>query len=301
MISSSRLTSLSIIRAFATQSSKPSNVAESSSTILKGAASATLSTMDASKKVKNNKNRPSKNEVRSFRGYVERRNNYAGLHEVPQIVIRSKSKEELDNKLKVIKEQIKPQQSIKIVTSTTPTNAHVIYEDVKKTSTSNNSKREPIIGSFLYPEPKSTSPKDAIKSGRSWYASEIRQKSMTDLHSLWFVLLAERNKLLSERFQCRKEKKQMQGFERLKKVKQSMARIMTVIRERELEAINLGLPKNAVFDEILTSANSIVATQALKKSKKIPKSKKETETETKTPSITTTSSSTSSSTISSTT
>ncbi len=225
---------------------------------------------------------PSEKEIRSFRGYIDKRNTYVGVHEVPKIVVRSKSKEELENKIKEMKSELKPLQSIKLVSSTTPTNAVVYQHDEKKPeTTSKTPSKNPVIGSFIFPQTQATDGTNVIKSGRSWEASEIRKKSMADLHALWFVLLAERNKLLSERFQARRDKRQMLGYERLKKVKQSMARIMTVLRERELEAIKLGLPKNVAYEEILQSNESLVAkrvtmqkkpTKSDKKAESTPKS-----------------------------
>lgn len=73
-----------------------------------------------------------------------------------------------------------------------------------------------------------------VTSGKAWPAQLLRLKSDEDLHKLWYVLLKERNVLLSDA-QLRRQNKNPAGpQDRKKKVNQSMARILTVLREREL-------------------------------------------------------------------
>eukprot|EP01132_Coremiostelium_polycephalum_P003302 gene3302-4136_t len=68
-------------------------------------------------------------------------------------------------------------------------------------------------------------------AGRSWAASDLRHKSFEDLHKLWFVLLKERNKLLSEKEMGKG--RQLINPLRLKKVRKSMAAIKCVLGERD--------------------------------------------------------------------
>jgi Mitochondrial 39-S ribosomal protein L47 (MRP-L47) len=73
----------------------------------------------------------------------------------------------------------------------------------------------------------------ATKTGRSWRAAELRLKSFDDLHRLWFVLLRERNTLLTEKAWCKTNGRHwLRGASNLYKVKRSMARLQGVVGER---------------------------------------------------------------------
>ena len=73
-----------------------------------------------------------------------------------------------------------------------------------------------------------------MTSGRAWRATELRLKSDDDLHKLWYVLLREKNVLMADN-QAKVQHKVPKGpQDRMSKVKQTMARILTVVREREL-------------------------------------------------------------------
>lgn len=71
-----------------------------------------------------------------------------------------------------------------------------------------------------------------VKVGRAWRADELRIKSNSDLHKLWFILLKERNMLLTMEHECNDKMEVFPSPERLDKVKESMENIETVVRER---------------------------------------------------------------------
>ncbi|KAM7012160.1 large ribosomal subunit protein uL29m [Tautogolabrus adspersus] len=73
----------------------------------------------------------------------------------------------------------------------------------------------------------------AVKSGAPWTAKLLRTKSNEDLHSLWYVLLKERNMLITLQQEARRQRVQMPSPERLRKVERSMIRLETVVNERE--------------------------------------------------------------------
>ncbi|KAK2835474.1 hypothetical protein Q5P01_015958 [Channa striata] len=72
-----------------------------------------------------------------------------------------------------------------------------------------------------------------VKSGAPWTARQLRVKSNEDLHKLWYVLLKEKNMLLTLEQEARRQKVQMPSPERLRKVERSMIRLETVVNERE--------------------------------------------------------------------
>ncbi|XP_015278837.1 PREDICTED: 39S ribosomal protein L47, mitochondrial [Gekko japonicus] len=72
-----------------------------------------------------------------------------------------------------------------------------------------------------------------IKSGDSWTVEQLRGKSSEDLHKLWYVLLKERNMLLTLEQEAKRQRLPMPSPERLEKVETSMERMDQVIQERE--------------------------------------------------------------------
>lgn len=75
-------------------------------------------------------------------------------------------------------------------------------------------------------------PRDDPAAGRSWRISELRLKSQEDLHKLWYVLWVERNMLKTEWAFARSKGNTMRNPARIKKVRNSMARLKTVLGER---------------------------------------------------------------------
>lgn len=73
-------------------------------------------------------------------------------------------------------------------------------------------------------------------SSRSWRASELRLKSFEDLHTLWFILLRERNLLSTQLEESRRLGVDIQQStrvnERRYRVRKSMSRIKFVLSER---------------------------------------------------------------------
>lgn len=99
-----------------------------------------------------------------------------------------------------------------------------------------------------------------IRVGRAWKLDELRIKSNTDLHKLWYVLLKERNMLYTMEEECKTNIRLFPNPERIDKVQESMDNIEKVVRERnvayykletgetgerpEMEVVNLlGLPE----------------------------------------------------------
>ncbi|KAJ1257762.1 hypothetical protein BS78_10G021100 [Paspalum vaginatum] len=70
--------------------------------------------------------------------------------------------------------------------------------------------------------------------GCSWKACELRLKSWDDLQKLWYVLLKEKNMLMSQRQMIHAENLRFPNPERISKVKKSMCCIKHVLTERAI-------------------------------------------------------------------
>ncbi|CAH1127813.1 unnamed protein product [Ceutorhynchus assimilis] len=71
-----------------------------------------------------------------------------------------------------------------------------------------------------------------VKTGRAWNKEEMRLKSNTDLHKLWYILLKERNMLLTMEQDAKDQVRLFPNPERLDKVEISMENLEAVVRER---------------------------------------------------------------------
>ncbi|CAI4229349.1 unnamed protein product [Auanema sp. JU1783] len=70
------------------------------------------------------------------------------------------------------------------------------------------------------------------RPGRSWTVEELRLKSNTDVHKLWYVCLKEKNMLLTMRAAYVEQARYMPNPERLDRVKETMQNIEQVVHER---------------------------------------------------------------------
>ncbi|KAH9510353.1 39S ribosomal protein L47, mitochondrial [Bulinus truncatus] len=72
----------------------------------------------------------------------------------------------------------------------------------------------------------------SVPSGRPYRLDELRVKSNQDLHKLWYVLLKERNMLLTMETEYNRNNELFPNPERITKVEESMENILEVVKER---------------------------------------------------------------------
>merc|ERR1712029_129084 len=97
-----------------------------------------------------------------------------------------------------------------------------------------NTSEEKNLGGFLhefFDHPEHWG-QERVRVGRAWSQPELRLKSNEDLHKLWYVLLKERNMLLTMDEAYQQECKEMPNPERIDKVDESMENVEYVVRER---------------------------------------------------------------------
>ena len=77
--------------------------------------------------------------------------------------------------------------------------------------------------------------------GRSWTAAELRRKSFKDLHTLWYVLLRERNLLASQREEARRMDVTMnalRGGPRVHVVRVRLSRVYDISHLKNRRSVN---------------------------------------------------------------
>ncbi|KAG5518528.1 hypothetical protein PMAC_002924 [Pneumocystis sp. 'macacae'] len=104
-----------------------------------------------------------------------------------------------------------------------------------------------------------STPKNDMKHGRAWMASELRLKSFEDLHRLWYLCLKERNIIATQRHE-RQRLRIFTGIEeavkRDRQVRLTMARLKFVLNERIRawkEAKNIGKKEICMKNESFIS------------------------------------------------
>ncbi|KLT41358.1 MRP-L47-domain-containing protein, partial [Cutaneotrichosporon oleaginosum] len=117
---------------------------------------------------------------------------------------------------------------------------HVPPESMEVTA---DTKMPPDFGSL----PRLENESAELKSGRSWSAPELRLKSFEDLHTLWYILLRERNVIATQKAERKRIRIAQQYGGKLLSVRslrcrKSMARIKYVLNERRLGAIAAAAP-----------------------------------------------------------
>lgn len=114
------------------------------------------------------------------------------------------------------------------------TSAHsVLYKDQNYFSIS--STKNDLMQFF---DEKKNWTEEKVKHGRPWRLEELRIKSNTDLHKLWYVLHKERNMLLTMEEVYKQKGVPMPSHERIAKVDESMENLLSVVEERNI-AFNL--------------------------------------------------------------
>jgi large subunit ribosomal protein L47 len=73
----------------------------------------------------------------------------------------------------------------------------------------------------------------SVRVGRPWKKDELRLKSNEDLHKLWYILLKERNMLMTMAEEYKRQTQLFPNPERLEKVEESMENLLDIVAERD--------------------------------------------------------------------
>merc|ERR1711973_524398 len=85
--------------------------------------------------------------------------------------------------------------------------------------------------------------------GRSWHKNELRSKSNTDLHKLWYVLLKERNMIMTLRHECERLGLPCPGPDRMMIVMKSQENLKFVVDERNAAVRDVEKERRYRFDD----------------------------------------------------
>ncbi|CAI2299467.1 unnamed protein product [Caenorhabditis sp. 36 PRJEB53466] len=92
------------------------------------------------------------------------------------------------------------------------------------------------------------------RPGRSWTEDELRLKSNSDLHKLWYVCLKERNMLITMKKAHISRARNLPNPERIDRVQETMDRIESVVHERNDAVFRLETGESATpRDRTITS------------------------------------------------
>jgi len=104
----------------------------------------------------------------------------------------------------------------------------------------------------FFEDPKNLK-ENVIRVGRQWKKDELRLKSNEDLHKLWFVLLKERNMLMTMEQAYKEAVEKFPNPERLDKVEESMENLESVVRERNRAYFELETGESGERERIIRS------------------------------------------------
>ncbi|KAI0761938.1 mitochondrial 39-S ribosomal protein L47 (MRP-L47)-domain-containing protein [Trametes elegans] len=103
----------------------------------------------------------------------------------------------------------------------------------------------------------------ADKSGRAWTAPELRRKSFKDLHTLWYVVLRERNLLATQQAEARRigaNEQALSLWAKAFRCRKTMARIKYVINERRVAYEGAVKIFNEEREQVLKQEDAVRAT-----------------------------------------
>ncbi|XP_065562429.1 large ribosomal subunit protein uL29m-like [Artemia franciscana] len=118
-----------------------------------------------------------------------------------------------------------------------------------------------------------------VKVGRSWKVDELRLKSNVDLHKLWYILLKERNMLLTMEHAHKEEAQYFPNPERMDKVEESMENLEKVVRERNRAYWQLETGKSGeqegeqILNELENLCFSVYVSRFISEDQELPASK----------------------------